>query len=232
MAYLDTVAGTAREAGVSTAAVDAGALAASAAGRAIMATGLFDAATVADKFGTDSFTNAVVLQLIQDGALAASAAGRALMADAFFSAAAVDAKFAAGAIGEDILTAAELTGRVAAVAANANIIGALPVLFRLDIADATGDTDVIVTHKIRVLDAWALNTGIAAHAANDTWQVKNGANAISDAVAKGATVNAVKRIGSIDPARHEIAAAGTLRVSAVKDTNAAVTLYVLAVRVA
>lgn len=188
MGYLDTVAGAAREGGMSTAAIDA-------------------------------------------GALAASAAGRAIMADSFFDIATIDSKVATGAIGEDRLTAAELTGRAAAVVANANVIGGVPIIFRLDIADASADTDVVMTHKVRVLDAWALNTGIAAHAANDTWQVKNGANAISDAVAKGATVNAVKRIGSIDPARHDIAAAGTLRVSAVKDTNAAITLYVLAVRV-
>lgn len=189
MAYLNQTAGTAREGGVSTAALDAGVLSADATGRALVAASFFNAATVDDKFATDS-------------------------------------------IGEDRLTAAELTGRIAAVVANANVIGGIPVLFRIDVADASGDTDVVVTHKIRVLDAWALNTGIAAHATLDTWQVKNGANAISDAVAKTATVNAVKRISTIDPARHEIAAAGTLRITAAKNTNAAVTVYVLAVRVA
>lgn len=125
-----------------------------------------------------------------------------------------------------------LTGTKAAVVANANVVGGVPVLFRIDCADASADVDVVSTHKIRVLDAWALNTGIAAHAANDTWQIKNGANAISDAVAKTATVNAVKRISTIDPARHEIAAGDTLRVTTVKATNAAVTVYVLAIRVA
>lgn len=231
MGYLDPTAGTAREGGVSTAAIDAGALGASAAGRAIMADSFFNAATVASKFAADSLSTANLEQLIADDAFAASAAIRALFATGLFDAATVDKLVATGAIGEDRLTAAELTGRVAAVIANANVIGGVPIIFRLDIADASADTDVIMTHKIRVLDAWALNTGIAAHAANDTWQVKNGANAITDAVAKGATVNAIKRASTIDPARHEIASAGTLRVSAVKDTNAAITLYVLAVRV-
>ena len=59
----------------------AGILAASATGRGKIATGFFDAATVADKFAADSFTNAVLLQLVQDGAFAASTATRALFAE-------------------------------------------------------------------------------------------------------------------------------------------------------
>lgn len=124
-----------------------------------------------------------------------------------------------------------LDGGIAANVANANVVGGLPVVFRIDCADASGDVDVVTTHKIRVIDAWGLNTGIAAHASTDTWQVKNAANAISDAVAKTATVNAVKRIGTIDPTRAEIAAGGTLRITTAKTTNAAVTVYVLALRV-
>lgn len=119
-----------------------------------------------------------------------------------------------------------------ATVANANVIGGIPVIYRVDIADASADTDVVLTYKTRVLDAWAVNTGIAAHASLDTWQIKNGTNAISAAVAKTATVNAIKRIATIDPAYQEIAAAGTLRVTAAKNTNAAVTLYVLGVLVA
>ena len=141
-------------------------------------------------------------------------------------------KIANDAVTEAKIAAAALSGLVAKVVANANVIGGLTVLHRIDVADATGDTNVVLTHKTRIIDAWALNTGIAAHAANDTWQVKNGANAISDAVAKTATVNALKRISTIDPARAEIAAGGTLRIAAVKDTNAAVTVYVLGIRVA
>jgi hypothetical protein len=119
--------------------------------------------------------------------------------------------------------------------ANANVLGGVPILFRLDCPDAAQDNDITVTHKIRVLDAWGLNTGIAAHATTDTWQVKSTAAAISDVVAKTATVNAIKRIATIDPANHEIAAAGKLRVTTAKGAgalNAAVTVYVLAIRVA
>ena len=141
-------------------------------------------------------------------------------------------KIANGAVALAKIADAILTGLKVAVIANANVIGGIPVLHRIDVADATGDTDVVLTHKTRIIDAWGLNTGIAAHAANDTWQVKYGANAISDAVAKTATVNAVKRIATINPANAEIAAGGTLRIAAVKDTNAAVTVYVLGIRVA
>ncbi len=127
---------------------------------------------------------------------------------------------------------ASLTAAKAAVVANANVIGGIPILFRIDCADASADVDVVMTHKVRVIDAWGLNTGIAAHATDDTWQVKNTADAITAAVAKTATVNAVKRIATIDPAKAEIAAGGKLRISTVKATNAAVTVYVLAIRVA
>jgi predicted RecA/RadA family phage recombinase len=203
---------------VGTAALAANALAAGAAGRAKMQDGYFDAATALAKIAANAFTNAVLDSIIAANGFAADADSRA--------------KFAAGIWTQDKLDPASLDGTVAKVVANANVIGGVPVLFRIDCADASANVDVVSTHKIRVIDAWALNTGIAAHAANDTWQVKNGANAISDAVAKTATVNAIKRISTIDPAQAEIAAGGTLRITTVKDTNAAVTVYVLAIRVA
>lgn len=150
-----------------------------------------------------------------------------LAADAVTTAKILDAN-----VTEAKLAAASLTGLVAKVVADANVIGGIPVLHRIDVADGTGNTDVVLTHKTRVIDAWGVNTGIGAHATDDTWQVKNGANAISDAVAKTATVNAIKRISTIDPATADIAAGGTLRIAAVKDTNSAVTVYVLGIRVA
>lgn len=115
---------------------------------------------------------------------------------------------------------------------NAETLGVAPILFRIDIADASADTDVVMAATVRVIDAWGHNTGIAAHAANDTWQLKNGATAMAAAVAKTATVNAVLHVATLVPAQQRIAAGGTLRITAVKDTNAAVTVYVLAVPVA
>lgn len=91
------------------------ALAASAAGRAKMEDGFFTAATILAKFPADSFTPAVLLQLIQNGAFAADTATRALFANGLFTA----AKLAPTArtqtfnyIIEDLGAGADITDRV------------------------------------------------------------------------------------------------------------------------
>lgn len=130
------------------------------------------------------------------------------------------------------VSAAKLDAKHVTTIADANVVGGIPFLYRINVADGTGNTDVTVTYKSRVVDFWFVNTGIAAHAANDTIQLKNGASAISAALAKTATVNATVRATTMDPSQVEIAAGGTLRIAAVKDTNSAVTAYVLCVKVA
>ena len=116
--------------------------------------------------------------------------------------------------------------------ADADTVGGVPVVYRIPIADASADTDVIVKHKIRVLRFEFRNTGIAAHAANDTVQLRTAANPITDAVAKTATVNKQVAASTYDPAYETIAAGGTMRVHAVKDTNVEGVAYVTAIRVA
>lgn len=125
-----------------------------------------------------------------------------------------------------------LEGSNVANVANANVVGGIPVVFRIDVADATGDTDVTSTHKVKIIDFWFLNTGAAAHASADTIQLKNGTNAITGAIAKTATQ--FKRVGAdiLDSTYTTISAGGTIRIAAVKDTNAAVTAFVMALRVA
>jgi hypothetical protein len=132
----------------------------------------------------------------------------------------------------ELAASSAINGNNVGTVANANVVGGIPVVFRINVADATGNTDVVSTHKIRVIDFWFQNTGIAAHAANDTIQLLNGANAITGAIAKTATVAAVKRADILTAANQEIAAGGTIRIAAVKDTNAAVTAYVMALRIA
>lgn len=63
----------------------AGALAASASGRAIMANGFFDKATVAAKFATDSVTNTELLQIVANAAFKADASTRALFQDGIWT---------------------------------------------------------------------------------------------------------------------------------------------------
>lgn len=170
---------------------------------------------------------------LADGALSADATGRAKMSNDFFNAATVDDKFATDAIGEDILAPNELTGRAVGNVANANVIGGVPVLHRIDVADAaTGDVDVTLTHKTRVTDVWVVKTGGAGGAANLV-QVKNAATAITDDMDINVADKAVVRAATIDDASHEIAAAGTLRITRTKaGGNAACIVYVLGIRVA
>lgn len=71
--------------------IAAGALAKSAAGRAMMADDYFDAATVLAKFDADSFDNAQLILAIRDGAFNADAATRALFDDGIWTLGKLDA---------------------------------------------------------------------------------------------------------------------------------------------
>uniref|UniRef100_A0A6M3XSQ1 Putative tail protein n=1 Tax=viral metagenome TaxID=1070528 RepID=A0A6M3XSQ1_9ZZZZ len=127
--------------------------------------------------------------------------------------------------------AAGLSGLVAKFVANANVIGGIPVLHRIDItAGALGDTDVVLTHKTRVIEAWLVLRG--AGVATTTLQVKNVANPITDAMAASGADKAVVRCASLDDAFWEIAAGDRLRVtSATGATQPDATVYVLGIRV-
>ena len=71
----------------------------------------------------------------------------------------------------------------------------------------------------------------AAGAAGNTIQVKSGANAITNAIDTNIADAAVARVATIDDVYHEIAAAGTLRVTRTKSGgNAAVYLMISAIR--
>lgn len=118
--------------------------------------------------------------------------------------------------------------------ADANVIGGIPVLHRILVASgANGDTNVTLTHKTRIVDAWAVLKG--AGTAGCLITVKNGATAITDAMDVSAGGDRdVFRCGEIDDAQQEISAAGTLRVS--KASTGAdfpgAEVYVLGLRVA
>jgi hypothetical protein len=115
--------------------------------------------------------------------------------------------------------------------ANANVIGGIPVLHRIDIAaGALADTDVILTHKTRVIDVWHVLRG--AGVSSTTLTVKNGATAITNAMAASGSDKDLVRCTSLDDAQWEIAAGGTLRVtSATGATQPDATVYVLGHRV-
>lgn len=129
-----------------------------------------------------------------------------------------------------------LTGLVAANVADGNVIGGIPILFRINApGGASATVDTTMTHKIRVLDAWVLNTGTGT--ASDTVQVINGAgtNYITNAIDISGADKTIARAGTIDDAYHEIAAAATLRISETDGggtDSPPTTTYILAVRVA
>ncbi len=119
------------------------------------------------------------------------------------------------------------SGNVSEVA-NGNTAGGILLLYRILATTLTGDVDVVVDEKIRVVDVWAVAT--AAGGASDTITVKNGATAITNALDLNVSDKTVVRAGTIDDAQHEIDAAGTLRVTGASGANAQV--YVSAIRVA
>lgn len=142
------------------------------------------------------------------------------------------------AVTEPKVALASLTGLIAKIIADDNLIGGLPLLHRLDIVDAaSGNREITLTHKTRIIDVWVVKTGADGHATEDLITIGAGANAITDDMAIGLLNDTgITRAGLINDANAEIAAAGALRVTWVKGAgggnNVACTVYVLGIRVA
>lgn len=115
----------------------------------------------------------------------------------------------------------------------AQVLPGIPVEYHIDVANAaTNDVDVVLTKKTLITDVEVIKTG-GNGAASNTITVKNGANAISDAIDMNVNDKVVKRAGEIDDAQSTIAAGGTLRVASVKSGgNAACKVIVRGVLVA
>lgn len=120
--------------------------------------------------------------------------------------------------------------------ADANVIGGIPVLHRVAVADgATADVDVVLTHKTLVTDVWLVKTG-GAGGANDTITVKNGANVITDAMDIKRAPQGCRACGyhrrRTTPDRSRWYAARDAQRRWLRPTWRAPFLYVLGVRVA
>lgn len=131
-------------------------------------------------------------------------------------------QLAANAVTAAKITAAILVGTQVAVVANGNVVGGIPVMHRVTCTNLTGDVDVTLTHKTRIVDVHCIGT--ATGGAADTVTVKNGATAITNAIDMNVADQTVVRVGTIDDAAYEIAAAGTLRVSGASAVNAEVVI--------
>ena len=141
-------------------------------------------------------------------------------------------KIASGAVTLAKVSAGTLDATVAKNHAASDTEAGLMVVHHV-LADQAGgaDKDVIVTHKIRVIDVVVQNK--AAGGAADTITVKNGATAITDAIDTNKVDKTVTRAGTIDDAQSSIAAGGTLRVTKADGaTDPNCDVFVIAVRTA
>lgn len=125
-----------------------------------------------------------------------------------------------------------LNGTKVANVAESNVIGGVPVIFMVPItAGANADVDIVSTHKVRVIDAHHVLRGAGVGSA--VFTVKNGANAITNAMAASGSDKDLVRAASIDDAYYEIAAGGTLRVTGSGGASMPAALVIVtAVRVA
>jgi len=208
----------------------AGFLTADAAGRAVFADSFWTEAAVTSKFVAASITTAI----LKAGVLSADVTGRALMATGYFTEAKATDAFAASSIVGSLLKAAQLVGTHLATVADSNVIGGVPVLHVIPVADgATGDVDVTLTHKTRIADVVVVKTA-GAGGASDTITVKNVSTAITDAMSINVADKAVVRCGTIDDAQQDVAAGTVLRVTRTKASaaNVACIVYVRGFRVA
>lgn len=152
---------------------------------------------------------------------------RSVITDRLDDLAVTAAKIAAGAVTQAKVSANSLDGTVVKNVADVNTEGAILIVHRVTAAALSADVDVILTHKTRIIDVVAVAT--AAGAAADTITVKNGANAISNALDLNVADKTVVRAGTLDDAQWDIAAGGTLRVTGASAVNAEVFIYGLRV---
>ena len=107
-----------------------------------------------------------------------------------------------------------MDGRIVRAMVDGEDFGYIPV--QLKVVTAAGATNTVALTMDRaftVTDVMARNTG-GAGTSSDTLQLKNGSTAISDALDMNIADNLIARAASIDDAQHQIAAGGTLNVTA------------------
>jgi len=142
-------------------------------------------------------------------------------------------KIAAGAVTEPKVSPNSLTGLVAANVGVADVIGGIPVIFRVDtIGGASANVDVLMTHKVLVTDVWVHVNGLGT--TSDTVAVQNITAAITNAMDIDVADTTLVRAGTLDDSENVIAAATNLRIAQVDgggSDSPPLTVYVLAIRV-
>jgi hypothetical protein len=131
-----------------------------------------------------------------------------------------------GAIAQGNFAANAWDGTVAKNVANIEVLGGIPVVHR--IVAGVGDTNVVLTHKTRIIDVYVVAK--ANQAAGTITVTTATPTAITDAIIC-AVDTTVTRAGTIDDAVNTIAAGGTLRVTGAEAATSA-EVYIIGVRVA
>ena len=99
--------------------------------------------------------------------------------------------------------------------------------------NTTHDDDIVVDHKVKVIDVWLIKTDALSADAADTFQLKNGANAITDAMGLNVADEVIVRASTIDDGQSTINASSTMRFSFTKNsTDVRCEVYVRCLRVA
>lgn len=114
--------------------------------------------------------------------------------------------------------------------ADGSPVPGVPAVFSVVIADASGDTDVVVSGAWRVINVTVLKTATAG-GASDTITVKKGASAITEAIDINVADKKHVMATDIDDANATFASGDTLKVTAAKSTNVASVVYVYALPV-
>lgn len=123
-------------------------------------------------------------------------------------------------------------GATQAVVGASQAAGGAMLLYRFDFAaGANAAQNIVVTQKIRVVDAFLILRG--AGVASEVVTIGNAGNAISAAMAASGSDQAVVRNTTINDANWEIAAGGQLRATpSAGATQPDMTVYVIAHAVA
>lgn len=218
--------GTLGAGSISTTNLAANILSAAAAGRGKMQTGFFDVATILDKFAANGFTTANLAAVIADDAFDEATVLALFAADcidnaellklikngAFNADAGTRALFDPGIWSGDYVASGAIGGQHVEETASGEVDGCIPVTYMKELsAGAVGDTDITITAKTRITGAKLILQG--AGVLNCTLQVKNGANAITEAMVASGSDKAVVIAAVIDDANWEIADGGTLRIT-------------------
>lgn len=137
-----------------------------------------------------------------------------------------------GAVTLPKIAPASLDGTAAKTVAVNSVIGGIPVLFRIETpGGVTADTDVLMTHQVKVIQVWVNNRAIGT--TSDTVSVKNVTTAFTGTIDVDKAANIETASATLIDANAQISAGTNLRVSQVDgggSDSPALTVFVLAVR--